>query len=66
MNYDKITRDALNDLIKYSDKIKKEYDFIPMFMGRPERDAPINDHDIIDLTIILQTSKDVNDIIERC
>ena len=38
---------------------------IPMFKGRPNRNSPINEDDILNLLILLQTEKDLNRFISK-
>ena len=40
-------------------------DHIPLFSGRPVRDEIINNHDIIDLKILLHSTKSIEQFISK-
>jgi len=39
--------------------------FIPLFKGRPERILPISGDDLVNLKILLETEKNLNDFLEN-
>lgn len=43
--------------------IVKRKDFIPWLKGRPKRDIPINKDDIVNLKIVLYTTKGVEEFV---
>jgi hypothetical protein len=47
------------------DEIMKTSNFIPLFEGRPNRDAVIGSSDLIDLAIDLHKSQTVEEFIQR-
>lgn len=49
--------------IKLENIIKKDY--IPPYEGRPKRDIRINDEDVLNLKIVLNTSNDIKEFIKN-